>query len=239
MRAQSTKIYARITGLLWLIVILTGAYSMFALHSPALQPGDAAATAKAVLAATSLYHTSLIIDLISTASYTGVTVFFFLLLKPANTPVAALAAAFGLMGLLMGLTNLVVHQGPLVLMSNATELGAFSLAQLQTLAIALIKIENMAFGIAMLFFGFQCFLNGTVILRAGYFPWFLGVLLMLTGVAYAVNYLTNLLAPESSHAIFPFIGVAGFGGEGAMTLWLITVGVNAEKWKIAAGQKPA
>lgn len=230
---QSPKLYARITGLLWLIVIVTGAYTMFFLHAPTLVPGDAAATAKVVLAGASLYHSLLIIDLVSTASYTGVTVFFFLLLKPANPAVAALAAAFGLMGLLMGLTNLVVHQGPLVLMTNATQFGAFSLAQLQTLAIALMKIENLAFGIAMLFFGFQCFLNGLVVLRTGFFPWFLGALLMLTGIAYVLNFLTNLLAPELSHAIFPFVGVAGFGGEGAMTLWLLIVGVNSGKWRAA------
>lgn len=236
---RSPKLYARITGLLWLIVIVTGAYTMFALRTPALLSGDAAATAKAVLAAASLYHSSLVINLISSASYTGVTVFFFLLLKPANPAVAALAAAFGLMGLTIGLTNLVVHQGPLVLMSDASQLGAFSLAQLQTLSIALIKIENLAFGIAMLLFGFQCFLNGMVVLRTGYFPWFLGGLLMLTGIAYVVNFLTNLLAPALSHALFPVVGVAGFGGEGAMTLWLLIVGVNAEKWKIAAGVKPA
>jgi hypothetical protein len=234
---QSPKLYARITGLLWLTVILTGAYSMFALRSPTLAPGDAVTTARAVLAATSLYHTSLLVDLLSTLSYAGVTVFFFLLLKPANTAVATLAAAFGLMGLVAGLTNLAVHQGPLVLMSNATQLGVFSLAQLQTLVIALIKIENLGFAVAMLFFGCQCFLNGTVVLRSGYFPWFLGVLLMLTGTAYIANFLTNLLAPALGPTVFPVMAVAGFGGEGAMTLWLLIMGVNAEKWKAAACEK--
>lgn len=237
--AKSPKLYARITGLLWLIVIVTGAVSMFVLRSPTLMPGDSLATARAVLAAANVYHTSLLVDLLSTLSYAGVSVFFFFLLRPTNAAVAGLAAVFGLMGIVAGLTNLAVHQGPLVLMSNAAQLGGFSLAQLQTLVIALIKIENLGFAVAMLFFGCQCFLNGTVVLRSGYFPWFLGALLMLTGTSYVVNFLINLLAPALGPTVFPVMAVAGFGGEGAMTLWLITVGVNAEKWKTAAGVKPA
>jgi len=236
MVVQSPKLYARITGLLWLTVILTGVVSMFVLQLPALIPGDAAATAKAVLAAASVYHTSLIVDLVSTASYTGVTVFLFLLLRPTNAPVAALAAAFGLIGLIIGLMNLVVHQGPLALMTNAAQLGVFSLAQLQTLSIALMKIENLAFAIAMLFFGLQCFCNGTVLLKSAYFPRFLGALLMLTGIAYVANFFVNLLVPEFGRAFFPVVGVAGFGGEGAMTLWLLLVGLNREKWQTAAGE---
>ena len=239
MLETSPRLYARVTGLLWLIVIVTGAYTMFALRTPALVPGDAATTAKAVLAAVNIYHTSLIVDLISTVSYTGVTVFFFLLLKPANSAIAALAAAFGLMGLIIGLTNLAVHQGPLALMTDAAQLGVYSLAQLQTFALALIKIENLVFAVAMLLFGCQCFLNGTVVLRSGYFPWFLGVLLMLTGIAYVANFLTGLLAPALSHALFPVVAVAGFGGEGGMSLWLLLVGVNREKWFARKAAAPA
>jgi hypothetical protein len=232
---QSPKLCARITGLLWLIVILTGVVSMFLLASPKLVPADAAATAKIILASANFYHTSLIIDLISTASYTGVTVLFFLLLKPTNTPVALLAAAFGLMGNVIGLTNLVVHQGPLALMSNAAQLSVLSLAQLQTFAIALMKIENLAFAIAMLFFGCQCFLNGAVLLKARYFPWFLGALLMLTGIAYGTNFFLNILTPDLGRAFFPVVATAGFGGEGAMTLWLLVFGLNQEKWDAETG----
>lgn len=236
MTLQSPKLCARVTGLLWLTVILTGVVSMFLLQSPKLLPADAATTAKVILASASAYHTSLIIDLISTASYTAVTVLFFLLLRPTNTPVAALAAAFGLLGLFIGLTNLVVHQGPLALMSNAAQLSVFSLAQLQTFSIALMKIENLAFAIGMLFFGLQCFLNGTVLLKTGYFPWFLGALLMLTGTAYVTNFFLNLLAPDLGRTFFPIMATAGFAGEGAMTLWLLVVGLNREIWDAVVGR---
>jgi hypothetical protein len=207
---------------------------MFAVHAPQLIPGNPAATAAASLAAADTYRLALTLDLVSTAAYAGVTVIFYLLLKPANRFVAAVAAGFGLIGLVVGLTNTAAHYAPLVVMTNAGAFGVFSLAQLQALVFAFIKIQSLALTIAMIFFGLQCFCNGTVVVRSGYFPWLLGVLLMLTGIAYLTSTIGGIWSPALVKAIFPVVMMAGFGGEGAMTLWLIIVGVHREKWEAAA-----
>ena len=233
MLETSPRLFTRIAGLLWLIVIVTGSASMFVIHTPPLVSGDAAATFQAILNGAKVYRIELTIDLISSAAYAGVTMIFYLLLRPANGFVAAVAAGFGMVGVVIGLTNCAAHYGPLVLMTNASQFGAFSPGQLQALAYAFIKIQNLALTIAMVFFGLQCFFNGTVVLRAGYFPWFLGVPLMAAGLAYLVNCVGSIWSPPLARALFPVMAAAGFLGEGAMTLWLILVGIDREKWLAA------
>ncbi len=76
---------------------------------------------------------------------------------------------------------------------------------------------------------------GVVIFRSGFFPRFLGLLYGLAGACCLANSYAYFLAPGllSPYTLYPCLV-----GEGALTLWLLIVGVNEAKWR-AAVARPA
>ncbi len=79
-------------------------------------------------------------------------------------------------------------------------------------------------------FGIYCLLIGYLIFRSTFLPRILGVLMAFAGLAYL-----TFLSPWLGSHLFPFHVATGVLGEGALTLWLLAFGVNADRWTRLAG----
>ena len=77
----------------------------------------------------------------------------------------------------------------------------------------------------LVFFGFYCSLIGYLILRSAFLPRVLGVLMALGGLGWL-----TFASPSLSHALYPYNLAPGIIGEGALTLWLLAVGLNEQRW---------
>lgn len=88
---------------------------------------------------------------------------------------------------------------------------------------------------AFLFFGLQCLLIGSLILRATFLPRFVGVLMTFGGLGWLTLAFANLLAPPVADALSPWILFPGILGEASLTLWLLVKGVNVERWHDQSG----
>jgi hypothetical protein len=82
----------------------------------------------------------------------------------------------------------------------------------------------------LVFFGFYCVLIGYLIVRSTFMPRILGILMMLAGL----GWLTFISKPLSTN-LTPYHYIMGGIGEISLTLWLLVMGVNAERWKQQAG----
>jgi len=225
----SPRFKARMAGGLWLMVIATGTFAFLA-GATLIVRNDAVATATNILAAERFYRLGFVADLIAGACYMGVTVLLYDLLKPVSRSVSLLAAFFGLGGIAIGAATSLVRLAPLVLLRSDQYLSTFTPNQLQTMALAALRLYEQAFLIAMVFFGLQCVLVGCLIVRSTFLPRILGVLLALGGLSYVISSLANFLAPAFGARLAPFIVPAAILGEGSLTLWLLLVGVNAQRW---------
>jgi len=83
---------------------------------------------------------------------------------------------------------------------------------------------------SLVFFGFYCLLIGYLIFRSTFLPRILGVLMAFAGL----GWLTFLSPPLANH-LSPYIFAPGILGEGALTLWLLAIGVDEQQWKKQAG----
>jgi hypothetical protein len=72
-----------------------------------------------------------------------------------------------------------------------------------------------------------------LVFRARFLPRWLGALLLLASAGWLVGTFTTFLMPSLGIA-GTLIPVSGLG-EALFTLWLLAMGVNAEKWKAQAG----
>jgi hypothetical protein len=110
-----------------------------------------------------------------------------------------------------------------------TALSAFQTDQRQAMGLLSIKLFERGFDVALVFFGFHCLAIGWLIYRSSFLPRFLGVLLAIAGLCYLISTFVTLVVPVVA---LPFdIQLLSYGAEMALCLWLIVIGVNAERWK--------
>jgi hypothetical protein len=84
--------------------------------------------------------------------------------------------------------------------------------------------------VALIFHGLYCLLIGYLVFRSTFLPRILGALMAIGGVAW----LTDLSIPLTRH-LSPYNVITGFTGEGLLMLWLLVMGVNAQRWHVQAG----
>lgn len=226
----SPQIYARIGGVLYLIIIVAGGLGEMFVRNGLVVPGDAAATAHGLLAASSLWRIGIAGDLLQHACDVGLGLVLYVLLRPVNRNIALLALLFDVVAVSVFVANKLNLMLPLFLLDDAKYLGAFTPEQLQALAYVAIRAHEHGFGIGLIFFGCECIVLGWLIFHSGYLPKFLGVLMPIAGVCYLINSFALILAPKLAGALFPAVLLPSFIGELSLCLWLLLKGVDVAKW---------
>lgn len=226
---DSPNVYARIAGLSYLLIIFLGLVGYLFIREPLFVSGDAALTASNILQAETSWRLSITGDVLMHALDIPVMIILYLLLKQVSKPLALLSVAFNLVQTAVLVANKLVLLAPLIMMNNAYSLSAFTAEQIHAQVMVLASLHDYGFGLGLIFFGFACIGYGALIFRSGYFPKFLGVLLMVAGVSYLTNSLILLIAPSLSGAVFPIL-ILSFIAELTFALWLIFKGVHQEKW---------
>ena len=75
-------------------------------------------------------------------------------------------------------------------------------------------------------FGFYCLLIGYLIFRSTFLPRILGAGMVFAGLGWL-----TFLSPPLAKYLSPYIFGPGILGEGSLTLWLLVMGVNEQRWK--------
>jgi len=225
----SPRLKARLAGAFYLLTFLIGGVALFATGRLVVRD-NAAATAANILTHRPSLWLGFAAFLLVVACYVVVTALFYELFRPVNRSLSVLATFFSLTGCAIQASICALLVAPAEVLGGGQYLGVFSQEQLQAAAYMLLKLYSQAFNIPLAFFGIFCVLIGYLILRSTFLPRFLGVLMVLAGV----GWLTFVYPPLATR-LDPYIRVPGLVGEGALTLWLLAVGVNVERWREQAG----
>jgi uncharacterized protein DUF4386 len=105
---------ARLSGLLYLVVIVGGGFAELGVRERFLVAGDAMATANNVLAHESLFRWGFASDLVAVVCVVPLIYLLYELLKDANRHVARTAVFFSLVGIAVQSAALLGHFAPLV-----------------------------------------------------------------------------------------------------------------------------
>jgi hypothetical protein len=226
----SPKFYARIGGLLYLIIILAGLFAELVPSGRLVVSGNAAATARNIIAAQSQWRAAFGAEMISGICAVPLLAIEYFLLRPVNAAIAFVGLIFNIVSLAVEFSTDLGNYASLHFLEPAAYLKAFDQRQLDALAFVAIALHEDGFGVALLFFGFVLICWGYLVYHSGYFPKVLGVLLAIGGGCYIVNSFALFLAPALADAIFPYILLPSFIAELSLCLYLIVVGVNLPKW---------
>ena len=220
---------ARLSGVLYLALAALSAFGLVFVPSMIIVPGDAATTANNILASESLFRLGFVSNLVAYTVNIFVALFLYKLLKPVNKGIASLMVLLILMGLAIGMLN-ELNQFAALLVLGSDNLTAFTAVQSQALASLFLGIYEHGFTIAHIFWGLWLFPMGYLIFRSGFLPRIIGVLLVIAGLGYLVDFTLFFLFPDVTMTVSDFT----FVGEVVLILWLLIKGVNVEQWEIRA-----
>lgn len=222
----SPLLKARIAGALYLLTIVARVIADAFVRNRLVVSDDAAATATNIMAHDQLFRLGFAADLLAFASYVALTALLYELLKPVNGSLSLAAASFSLVASAVQALSSLFHLAPLLLLGGAPYLGAFGVEQLQALASMFLKLRAAAYhNIGLVYFGVYCLLVGILILKSTFLPRILGALMVLAGLSYMA-----FLSPLAVRFLQPYILVFPGVGQVSLCLWLLVIGVNAQRW---------
>ncbi len=238
-RETSPQIYARIGGILYLIIIVGGIFGEAFIRNRLIVLGDATATAEKIMSSELLWRVGVAGELFMLMCTVALALIFYVLLRPVSRNLALLAVLFNLVSIALEAANELNLLTTLSLLANADYLRVLDPEQLHALAYLPTEAYAYGFGVSLIFFGCVCLVVGHLIFRSGYLPKALGVLMQIAGLSYLTNSFALILSPSLADRLFPAILLPAFVGEASLCLWLIVKGVNVSKWNARASAKPA
>src|SRR6266550_3994281 len=229
---MSPRTKGRLAGAVYLLYVIAGVYAQAFISDRLVVFGDAARTASNILANQSLYRLGFTVYLLEMAGQIATVVLFYQLLKPVSRTGAMLAAVFELIGCGIKIFSRLFYFAPLLVLGGGVSyLSAFNKEQLDSITLLLLRINDNGAAIALAFFGFSTVLQGWLIYRSGFLPRWLGVI----GIIGGFGWLT-FLSPPLGMRLFIYVAVYALIGLLVTIGWLLTVGVDDQRWRARAAQ---
>ncbi|MET0755203.1 MAG: DUF4386 domain-containing protein [Pseudoxanthomonas sp.] len=224
---QSNKRNARIAGFLYLIVVLTGIFSLAYVPSKINVTGDAAPTVGNLIAHESLFRLGIVAGLACYTAFLVLPLALYRLLSPFGKDAATLMVAFAAASVPFSFAMTLGKFEVLALLSGADHLHAFSAQELQARVMLALQSYRDGVLVAQIFWGLWLLPFGYLVYRSGILPRTLGVLLMLGCFGYLIDFIGKMLFPA-----YPESGAAAFVrlpaslGEIGICLWLLVMGAR-------------
>ena len=217
---------ARVAGLLYLLVIVSGVIAEFFVRQNLIVPGDAAETAHNIIANEWLFRIGFVSDLIMITCFLLLALALYVVLKPVNKNLASLMVLIVLVGTAIAGINMLNHFAALVLLSGADYLTVFEADQLHALVMIFLNLHEAGTFIAqILSWGPWLLPLGYLVFKSGYFPRILGVLLMIACFGHLIKGLQYFLVPDYEVITYPGLAVATIA-EFSLCGWLLFKGAK-------------
>ena len=226
----SPKRLARIAGVLYLLVGIFGGFAEGFVDPKMYVAGNAAATAGNVVANSGLVRMGVVAHLLDGTFFVFLAMTLYILLQHVHKSVAR--AMLVLVAISTGITclNAVFEFEGLRVATGAVNLAAFGTAGSNALVLLLLDTQHYGIFIAQIFFGLWLVPLGYLAYKsAGWFPKWLGVLLIVGGACYLVDLLAQFLVPDFGQNIHAFIWIPSAIAEISMVLYLLVIGVKTAK----------
>lgn len=230
----TNKRTARLAGLLYLVVVLTGIFSLAYVPSKLIVLDDPAATFHNIASSELLFRLSIVSGLICYTFFLFLPVVLYKLLKPVNENYAKLMVLLAVVSVPISFINIQNKYTVLSLINSATHSNTFTTSQLQDQVLFYLNQYNNGILIVSIFWGLWLFPFGYLVFKSGFLPKIFGILLMLGCLGYLINFLgKSLVTNYSEMGISSYISLPASIGEIGICLWLLIVGVKNKSSSIS------
>ncbi len=223
---------ARIAGLLYLGVVITGIFSLMYVPSKLIDLDNAASTFANLVQNEMLFRLGIVSGLICYTFFLFLPLVLYKLLKQVNETYSKLMVLLALLSVPIFFINVQNEFTVLSLIGDANYLKVLSAEQIQAQVIFYLDQYRSGMRIVHIFSGLWLLPFGLLVYKSGFLPKLLGVLLMVGCFGYLVNFTGNtLIKSYSEMGIAQYISLPASIGEIGICLWLLIIGVRLKKIK--------
>lgn len=217
---------ARLAGLIYLGVVLTGIFSLLYVPGKLIVPGNTTTTYQNITASETVFRVWILSGLLCYIFFLFLPLVLYKLLKQVNENYAAVMVLLAIMSVPVYFLN-VQNQFNILSLINNTNSAGLSAEQTQSQVSLYLNQFNNGLRIVHIFSGLWLFPFGYLVFKSGFLPRFFGVLLMLGCFGYLINFTGSTLFPSYSKlGIASFISLPASIGEIGICLWLLLAGVK-------------
>jgi hypothetical protein len=222
----STSKNARVAGFLYLLLVIAAPFRLIYIPSTLFVSGNATATAQNIAAHESLFRLGIISDLFCGSIVIFIVLALYRLFKGVDQNLAVLMVILGgVMPAAIDYFNVLNDAAALMLVRGADFLSVFEKPQRDALTMLFLRLHGQEIVAAEVLWGLWLFPLALLVLRSGFLPRFLGVWLIINGVAYVILSFTGELLPRYEDVVSRFAFPAQLG-EIAFVLWLLVMGAK-------------
>ena len=136
---------ARLAGILYLLVMMFGMFSLVYVSPRFIVPGDAAATANNIMASELLFRIGSVSELVHMTWFFLSTLAFYVLLEPVNRRLASLSVLLALVAVPIAMLSTLSNFAALSLLSGDDYLAVFTTDQLQAQATFFLSLNEQGY----------------------------------------------------------------------------------------------
>src|SRR6266852_4063522 len=221
----------RVVGFWYLLLVLGGPLRLIYIPNKLFVHDNAAATAGNIASHEWLFRFGMLSDLFGAVVLIFLVLAFYRLFKGVDQQLAVLLVIVGgVMPALIIFVNVVNDAGALLVAQSggADFLSVFDKPQRDALVMLFLRLHHAQIVAAEILWGLWLFPMGALVYMSRFLPRFIGVWLIVNGVAYIVLSLTGLFFPDYQDKVFAYSQPALFG-ELAIMLWLVFKGAGAHR----------
>ena len=230
----SQKKIAKIAGFGYLIIFITGIFANFFVLENLVVPGDAAATANNIIGNDFQFRIGILCFIIMVVFDVLLAWALYVILIPVNKNLSLLSGWLRLVNSTIFAIALYNLFSVLQILSGAEYLNAFADGQLQAQAMLVLNTFNVTWLIGLVFFGLHLFVLGYLIIKSGYIPRTIGILLLVASIGYLIDSFANFLLPDYDKykdIFLMIVVIPGIVGELSLTFWLLFKGAKIPEIK--------
>jgi hypothetical protein len=215
-----------VAGFWYLLLVVIGPLRLIYIPSKLFVRGNAAATANNIAAHEWLFRFGIVGDLVCAVILIFLALAFYRLFKGVDQNLAVMVVIFGgVMPALIDFVGVVSDAAALMVVRGGGFLSAFDKPQRDALAMLFLRLRDHQNTAAEILWGVWLLPLAVLVYRSRFLPRFLGVWLVINGIAYVILSLTGELLPQYQEKVFAY-GQPAFFGEVAIMLWLVIKGAR-------------
>lgn len=217
---------SKVAGFWYLLLAVLSPLNLVFIPGNLVLSGDAAATAAAIAGSQRLFRLGMVTGIAGQIAFLIAGLAFYDLFEAIDKRQARILVTLVIASVPIAVFNALNQVAVLLLSDGASYLEVFTQPQREAAALFFLELFDAGFHIAGFFWGLWLLPLGILVLKSGFFPKVLGVLLFFGFGGYTVESATTLLFPEFVDSLAPFILTAQMISEIPFLLWLLIRGAR-------------
>lgn len=218
---------ARTAGLLYLIVVITGIFSLVYVPSQITGKGDAPAMVNSIVASESLFRLGIASFMINQSVFLLLPLVLYKLLQQVDRSIAVVMVVFAVVGVPIAMVSIANKLEVLDLLRGAGYLQALPSDQLQGEVMLSLNAYSNGIRATTIFWGLWLLPFGYLVFKSGFLPRILGILLIIGCFGILTDLFGSTFFPGyAGTAISTFFEMSSSFGEIGICLWLLIFGVR-------------